>query len=76
MKQFFFMCITSLALSISSPVFSADENKEMDDSSNMNIENIIASCEKQFTAEMYPDTDERNNLIDQCVEDNSSNPKG
>lgn len=76
MKQFFFLSMTFIALSISSPVFSADENKEMDDASSMAIENIIASCEKQYTADMYPDTDERNNLIDQCIEDKSSESKG
>lgn len=76
MKQIFFICMASLALSISSPVFSAEEGKEMDDSSKMMIENIIASCEKQYTAEMYPDTDERNSLIDQCVEDKSVESKG
>lgn len=76
MKQFLFLCITTLALTISSPVFSADENKdEMDDPSKMTIEKVIASCESQYTAETYPDTEERNKLIDQCIEENSVNIK-
>jgi hypothetical protein len=75
MKQLFFLCMASFALSISSPVFSADENKDMADPSEMAIEKIIASCEKQYTAEMYPDADERDKLVDQCIEENSSGAK-
>lgn len=75
MKQFFFLCMATLALIISNPVFSADENKDMDDSSKMTIDQIITSCESQYTAEAYPDTNERDKLIDQCVEDNSASVK-
>jgi len=75
MKQFFFLCMTALALSVSSPVFSADENKEADDESKMTVEKIIASCESQYTADLYPDTEERNKLVDQCVEESSANVK-
>jgi len=74
MKQFFYMCMAVLALAVSSPVFSADENKDADDS-KMTIEKVIASCESQYTADMYPDPEERSKLIDQCVEENSANIK-
>jgi len=76
MKQFFFLCMAALALTISNPVFSADENKDdMADSSKMTIEKVIESCESQYTSEAYPDTEERNKLVDQCVEENSAGIK-
>lgn len=79
MKRFLFLCMTTLALVISYPVFSADEDQNTDqatdqatdDSSKMSIENIIAACEAQYTAEMYPDTEERNKIIDQCVDESA-----
>lgn len=69
------MCITTLALGISYPVFSADEDQNTDqaidqptdDSSQTSTDKIIATCEEQYPAESYSDTEERNKLIDQCV---------
>jgi hypothetical protein len=79
MKRFLFLCMTILALGISYPVFSADEDQNTDqatdqatdDSSQMSTEKIIAACEEQFPADSYPDTEERNKLIDQCVDEST-----
>jgi len=75
MKRFLLLCMTALALGISYPVFSADEDQNTDqaadDASKLSIEKTIAACEDQFPTESYPDTEERNKLIDQCVDESA-----
>ncbi|WP_455374801.1 hypothetical protein [Kaarinaea lacus] len=48
------------------------EEKAEGDSSKMNIEMVVENCEKQYNEENYPDPDERNKLIDQCIDENSA----
>ena len=54
-----------IILAVSSPVFAADADK-------MNIEKVIAACEEQYTAATYPNEEERAQLIEQCIEENSA----
>ena len=46
-------------------VIAAEEND--DKMSVASTDEYVSSCEKQFSADVYPDADERNALIDQCV---------
>lgn len=41
----------------------------------MEIEKVIESCEKMYTAETYPDDQERQNYIEQCIDENAANIK-
>jgi len=66
MKTFFSIVFGALIILASSPVFSAD-----DESEKMKIEKIITTCEDQYPEDKYSDADERNKLIDKCIEDNS-----
>ncbi|WP_455217320.1 hypothetical protein [Kaarinaea lacus] len=75
MKQFFLLCMASLALVVSSTVFSAEEGKSMDESSDPAMEAIIAACEKQYSAEAYTNTEERETLIEQCIDDKVAESK-
>ena len=58
-------------LAINIPVLLA---AEQDDSGagKMNIEKVVEMCEDQYNESVYPDADERNKLIDQCIEENST----
>ena len=53
--------IASLLL-IFGAAFAADEQKEVD------IDEVIAKCEDKYTSEAVADENERNKLIDECVE--------
>ncbi|WP_455199261.1 hypothetical protein [Kaarinaea lacus] len=75
MKQFFLLCMTLIALSASSAVFSAEDSKDMDESSNQAMDKLIAACEKQYTADSYPNVEERENLIEQCIDDKAAEMK-
>ena len=66
MKNNFSMFLGALLILAASPVFSADE-----DSDKIKIEEIISNCEDQYPEEKYADADERNKLIDQCIEEKS-----
>lgn len=35
---------------------------------NIDVDKVIAMCEDQYTMESYPDENERNRLIDECIE--------
>ena len=56
----------ALLLTVAAPVLAAD-----DDSDKMKIEKIIADCEDTYSEDKYPDADERNKLIDKCIEEKS-----
>jgi hypothetical protein len=69
MKLYQPLFLALLTLAVSCPVLASESQS---DSGKMNIELVIATCEEQYTAEMYPDAEERSKLIDQCIEDNSA----
>lgn len=48
------------------------EEKTDSEAGQLSIEKIIADCEKQYNEQIYPDSDERSKLIDQCIDDNSA----
>lgn len=45
------------------------EEKSGDSGGKMGIEEVVENCEKQFNEQKYPDEDERNKLIDQCIDE-------
>jgi len=45
------------------------EGKSDGDGGKMSIEAVVENCEKQFDEKKYPDEDERNKLIDQCIDE-------
>lgn len=61
------MFILLIALS-STPL--AQENT-VNESGQLSIEKIVEDCEKQYSEQIYPDPEERNKLIDQCIDDNT-----
>jgi len=66
MKAYFFIACSAMLLVKATPVFSAE-----DDNDKMKIEKVIVACEEKYTEDKYPDADERNKLIDKCIEENS-----
>lgn len=58
-------------LAINVPVLFAAEQDESG-ASKMNIEKVVDMCEGQYNESVYPDPEERNKLIDQCIEENSA----
>ncbi len=57
----------SLLLSVA---FAQDEQQAVD------VDQVIAKCEEQFSAETYTDENERNRLIDECIEKQLNAGKG
>lgn len=51
-------------------VASAQEEQDID------VDKVIAMCEDQFSAETYSDENERNRLIDECIENQLNAGKG
>lgn len=51
-----------LAGSLLSVAVAQEEEQDID------VDKVIAMCEDQFTMETYPDENERNRLIDECIE--------
>lgn len=51
-----------LAGSLLSVAFAEEEEQAVD------VDKVIAMCEDQFTTESYPDENDRNRLIDECIE--------
>ena len=68
MKYYLSLCTALLMLALSTSLFAAEEGS----SEKMTEEAAITTCEGKYTAETYPDEDERNKLIDQCVTDNTA----
>jgi hypothetical protein len=69
MKTKLLLCLSVLFLVATTTVFAADENDTEAQASDSDT--VIAMCESQYTAETYPDEEERNKLIDQCITENS-----
>ena len=42
----------------------------------IDVDQVIAMCEEQFSAETYADENERNRLIDECIENQVNAGKG
>jgi hypothetical protein len=71
MKSYLPWSLAILLLAASGSTLMAEEKAE-GESGKMSIEMIVENCEKQYNEENYPDPDERNKLIDQCIDDNSA----
>lgn len=48
----------------------AQEEQEID------VDQVIAMCEEKFSVETYSDENERNRLIDECIEEQLNAGKG
>jgi hypothetical protein len=46
-----------------SAAFAQDQEQE-----GVDVDKVIAMCEEQFSVETYSDENERNRLIDECIE--------
>ena len=73
MKVYLPLSMAAVVLSLAvAPLFAADEQTGDTASGTMKIEQVIAMCEEQNSEDKYPDIDERNKMIDQCIDENSS----
>lgn len=70
-KTLFLIVLLTAGLLSFSGVMAADEAGEGGKQAP-NSEEIVAMCEAKYDAEKYADEDERNNLIDKCISDSSS----
>ena len=71
MKQNLSWCLIALFLFANGSLIAAEEQAE-GDQGKMSVEKIIEDCEKQYNEQNYPDADERNRLVDQCIDDNTA----
>lgn len=65
MKNWFMVLLASAVLLFTAVAFAADEESSEQDAK---YNKVAAACESQFTADMYPDDEERNAKIDACIE--------
>lgn len=70
MKSYLSWALVLLFILLSNTTLMAEENTG-GESGQLSVEKIVEDCEKQYTEETYPDPDERNKLIDQCIDDNT-----
>jgi len=70
MKSYLPWSLALLLLVANSSALMAEEKAE--GAGKMSIEAIVENCEKQYSEENYPDPDERNKLIDQCIDEKSA----
>lgn len=68
MKSYLSWSLALLILLAGSSSLMAEEKAE----GKMSIEQVVENCEKQYNEQNYPDPDERNKLIDQCIDENSA----
>ena len=71
MKIYLPLLLALFTLTLSAPLFAEEEQT---DSGKLTEEAAVALCEKQITAEEYPNEEERNKQIDQCITDNTAAP--
>ncbi|WP_455205242.1 hypothetical protein [Kaarinaea lacus] len=66
------LAILVLAVSMLSVAFAQEQDQEPAD-----VDQVVAMCEEQFTEEAYPDVNERNQLVEECIENklNKGNTK-
>ena len=69
MKSYLPLSLAILLLAANSSALMAEEKAE--GGSKMSIEAVVENCEKQYSEDKYPDPDERNKMIDQCIDENS-----
>jgi hypothetical protein len=69
MKTKLLLCLFALLLVTTTTLFAADENDA--EAKPADSDTVIAQCESQYSAETYPDEEERNKLTDQCIDENS-----
>ena len=68
MKSYLPWLLAVLLFAVGSSTLMAAE-KSSSDNGKMSIEEVVENCEKQFSEQKYPDEDERNKLIDQCIDE-------
>lgn len=73
MKHYVSWLLTLVMFLTVSTIVLAEEKTDTEGNSQLAIEKIVDDCEKQYNEQNYPDPDERNNLIDQCIDEKSAN---
>jgi hypothetical protein len=52
---------------IGSAIAAEEGQEEQQSMSSQTGDEVVAMCEEKFTADNYPDEEERNKLIDECI---------
>lgn len=64
-KSLFASAVLVGLLSLLGVAYAADEEQ---DQKSVDVDQVVSMCEEQYSAESYADENERNRLIDQCIE--------
>jgi hypothetical protein len=64
MKNLIVASAVLLGSLLSSVSFAQEEEQAID------VDQVVAQCEDKFSTETYTDENERNRLIDECIENN------
>ena len=72
MKKIIFASAVLIGSLLLGSAFAQDQEQE-----GVDVDKVIAMCEEQFSVESYSDENERNRLIDECIEKqlNSGKPQ-
>ena len=70
MKKWFITFLSTAVLLFAAIAFAADEDSSDKDAK---YNQVATACESQFTADQYPDEEERNAKIDACIEEGMQN---
>lgn len=68
MKSYLPWLLVVLLFAVGGSTLMAAEKSDSE-SGKMSIEAVVENCEKQFNDEKYPDEEERNKLIDKCIDE-------
>ena len=69
-KSLYLIILLLTAILYVSSINASQEDEENESNASPTGDEIVTMCEGQFTIEAYSDDEERNNLIDQCINDN------
>ena len=74
MKKIIFASAVLIGSLLLGSAFAQDQDQEQE---GVDVDKVIAMCEEQFSVESYSDENERNRLIDECIEKqlNSGKPQ-
>jgi hypothetical protein len=74
-KSLILVAMLSTGLFINSAVFASQEAMDEQQPQATNSEEVVAMCEDKFNVDKYSDDEERNSLIDTCINENSDSTK-
>ncbi len=70
-KYVFLIVILAAGLLCFSGAMASDEAGEGGNKQELSSEEVVAMCEDKFNSANYPDENERNNLIDACINEST-----